>query len=290
MGERGFNFNPEQYMSEVKSQEAKNVSERKAFDKRMEELAEELGVSKEAVIQSYAIEEDNLRSQEPDESTLIYESGPGSKVVEKSIKETVKSKEETILERIKGQTDSLTEIPNRVALEHDLERRQKEKKEFSFIMIDVDKFKSVNDNYGHDGGDYVLKTIAKVLKDTLREGDIITRYGGEELVVLASSANGSGPEVAERLRKAVEAYNFEYEGKKINVTISAGVTKPDGNVGDIEAMKVQSDKALYAAKGEFGANVLEGENIEPGHENEPSRNQVWFYDKDGSLKKYTKPE
>ncbi|OGH58818.1 MAG: hypothetical protein A2725_03650 [Candidatus Magasanikbacteria bacterium RIFCSPHIGHO2_01_FULL_33_34] len=265
------------------SYEEKMQAEREAFDKRMEKFAEELGVSKETIIQSYAVEEDNLRSEEPDEPTSIYESGPGSKVIERSIKET-------ILERIKGQTDSLTKLPNRVALEKDLERRKRENKEFSFIMIDVDKFKSINDNYGHAGGDYVLKTLAEVLKNTLREGDIVTRYGGEELVVLAANANGSGPEVAEKLRRAVAKYEFKYEGKKIDVTISAGVNAPQNEVADLEALKIKSDKALYAAKGEFGASVLEGENIEPGHEKEPSRNQVWYYDKDGILKKYTKPE
>ena len=162
-------------------------------------------------------------------------------------------------------------------IQKEVERRRgevKERGEFSMIMVDIDKFKSVNDTYGHQAGDYILKEVASALKKSMRKGDLLARYGGEEMVVIAPNANGKADEFAERLRRIIEETKFDYEGQKIKVTISAGVSP---YYEDFKQMKTTSDMGLYLAKGE-GTKLTKGIKIEPGHEAEETRNQVWYFD------------
>ena len=262
-------------------EEEKFKTEREAFEKRMSAEAEKLGVPIADLIEDYAREEHAAREANPEEPTTIYETGAGSKSMERQIKET-------ILSRIIAGRDTLTGIDNRVSFDQQVERRRKEVKdrgEFSIIMIDIDKFKNVNDTYGHQAGDYILKEVAKALKENMRQGDLLARYGGEEMVVIAPNANGSAPGFAERLRKAIENKKIVYNNQEIKVTISAGVSPYNE---DFEEMKKVSDTGLYLAKGENlklpkGA---EAPKIEAGHEGGPTRNQVWHFDKtDGVYKK-----
>ncbi len=260
---------------------------RESFDQRLAQEAENLGVPIEDFMQDYAQEEHALRESKQKKSkkssTKIYETGEGSDVLEDSIKETIVAK-------VKAGTDSLTGINNRVHFDKDVERRQKEVKhrgEFSMIMIDIDHFKKVNDTYGHQAGDYVLKEVAKTLKANMRKGDSLARYGGEEMVIIAPNANGDTPGFAERLRKEIENKKMVYDGKEIKVTISAGVSPYDEN---FEEMKKISDTGLYLSKGEK-TKLQEGVKVTEKHEGEPNRNQVWYYDKkDGEYKKHTKPD
>ena len=123
------------------------------------------------------------------------------------------------------------------------------------IMVDADHFKHVNDTWGHQCGDMVLKEIARILKEEKRESDLLARYGGEEFVLLLS---GIGPEdakkSAERLRSAVERHRFSWKDTVIPVTISLGLASRQGeSIGMIEEMIAECDRLLYVAK-ENGRN------------------------------------
>ena len=120
-------------------------------------------------------------------------------------------------------------------------------------MIDIDFFKGVNDKYGHAAGDEVLRTVAGIIKQALRESDIPARYGGEEFAVLLPFTKiEEAKVVGERLRKAVEQaaiviYQDTPEEKNINVTISMGLAQFDNNETG-EALFERADKALYESK------------------------------------------
>lgn len=143
--------------------------------------------------------------------------------------------------------DSLTGLYNRryfsEILDIELKRAKRENSNLSLLFIDIDDFKSVNDNFGHKYGDIILVKFAKILKTEVRETDIISRWGGEEFVVLLHQKDmkASGA-VAERLRKTVENQSF-----KPPITISIGVAIADGNVS-LEEIVCLADNALYKAK------------------------------------------
>lgn len=153
-------------------------------------------------------------------------------------------------------TDQLTNIYNRrkidETLSFEIERASRGKDSFAVIMIDIDKFKNINDSYGHLTGDNVLKQIATILCDNIRKIDVLGRWGGEEfLIVDTESDENKIIEFAEKIRKAIELHNFENVGK---VTCSFGVTR---YVKDDTAssLVIRADKALYLAK-ESGRNCV----------------------------------
>ena len=124
-------------------------------------------------------------------------------------------------------------------------------KNLSFIFFDIDHFKKINDTFGHDVGDEVLKQVAKTIQSSVRDGDTAARWGGEELVVtLVGATERDAVRKAEEIRYSVEALDFKEPGLK--VTISAGVASlvPDVTFDDL--LK-RADKALYKAK-ESGRN------------------------------------
>jgi len=96
---------------------------------------------------------------------------------------------------------------------------------YAVAMVDLDKFKVINDTYGHDCGDYVLKKTAEIIQKSLRDQDVFIRYGGEEFVLLISTRQDKdiGIDICERVRKIVEQYNFVYEDKEILVRVSIGL-------------------------------------------------------------------
>lgn len=95
--------------------------------------------------------------------------------------------------------------------------------ELSFIMIDLDRFKSINDNHGHDAGDIVLKEVCAAIKPLIGGNDTFARFGGEEFCVLANCSLNDAAALAERIRRTVELSSVDYEGKNIPVTVSLGV-------------------------------------------------------------------
>lgn len=157
-------------------------------------------------------------------------------------------------------TDGLTDIDNRRSLEERLremwQHSMRLHEPIALIMCDIDKFKSVNDNYGHQAGDSVLKDVAQLLKGAAREIDRVGRYGGEEfLLILSGTVLDAAVTFADRLREIVAGHTFSLpDGKTITRTISCGVAAwPHPRVTDQEELLRAADDALYVAK-ETGRN------------------------------------
>jgi diguanylate cyclase (GGDEF)-like protein len=129
---------------------------------------------------------------------------------------------------------------------------------FSIALFDIDHFKKINDQQGHLAGDAVLKSVAQLLDEAARETDVVTRFGGEEFVVIMPQTDLRGACVfAERIRAQVE--------KKLGLTVSGGVTAALGNHEAPEVIIERADAALYAAK-QAGRNqtfVHDGHGLEP---------------------------
>ena len=122
----------------------------------------------------------------------------------------------------------------------------------SVIMFDIDFFKKFNDTYGHACGDYVLISVARIIKESIRGDDMASRYGGEEFTVMLPNTNAEEAEfVGERIRKNIESHDFVFEGQHMHVTISGGISvfSLDKNpVRTAKALVDQADKALYISK------------------------------------------
>ena len=153
-------------------------------------------------------------------------------------------------------TDSLTGIYNHGFLYECLckeyARAERYKLPLSFLMLDVDYFKKVNDTYGHPQGDTVLCKISHILKNSIRGCDTLGRYGGEEFsIILPESKLEDSINLAERMKKEVEQYNFGEVNKAIKCTISIGISSyPCPDVKSLEDLINMADKALYNAKAE----------------------------------------
>jgi len=155
--------------------------------------------------------------------------------------------------RILAMTDELTKLPNRrhilTFLGDQAKLAYESEQPISIIIFDIDNFKSVNDKYGHDGGDIALKTVANIANQALRRGDRVGRIGGEEfLVVLPGTEHGSALEIAERLRRSVEVTEFDKLLSSLRMTISLGVSEWKAGHENIDALVRRADEALYGAK------------------------------------------
>jgi diguanylate cyclase (GGDEF)-like protein len=154
--------------------------------------------------------------------------------------------------------DGLTGLYNRrlfeVSLEREYNRTKRHPSDFSLAILDIDFFKKVNDTYGHQYGDYVLKTVATIMKQSFRKTDLLFRYGGEELVIIMAETNIEGAIIpVQRLRKAVEDYDFNYNGVHSKVTVSIGLTTNYQDFTSPSEILKSADEALYRAK-ESGRN------------------------------------
>jgi diguanylate cyclase (GGDEF)-like protein len=155
--------------------------------------------------------------------------------------------------RERSERDPLTNLRNRRALDGALERErpraQRYGRPLAVVTMDVDHFKAVNDRFGHAAGDEVLRRVAGVLTEGVRDIDVAARAGGEEFVlVLPETTAAAAREVAERLRVAVAEMVVEHEGERIGVRLSAGVAAWPECVAAPEDLLEASDRALYAAK------------------------------------------
>nr|WP_320048610.1 diguanylate cyclase [uncultured Desulfuromonas sp.] len=151
-------------------------------------------------------------------------------------------------------TDSLTQLYNRRVLmrtlRRELERQKRSGEPFSLLMVDVDHFKMINDEFGHINGDTVLVNLARMLRSYLRPYDVPTRFGGEEFaLVLPNTQMNSAYDVAQRLRLAAKELRFSGDIRDLEITISIGVaTSPGEGVESEDELLRQADDALYAAK------------------------------------------
>jgi len=148
--------------------------------------------------------------------------------------------------------DALTRVRNRRAmqdmLDFEMQRVQTDVKDFSVILLDVDHFKQVNDTHGHDVGDLVLQWLAQTMQSTLRVQDIVSRWGGEEfLVLLPDTSLEEAMEIAERLRMTIESTPVADTPVPIKITFSGGVANSQTN-RDVDLLCKVADKALYIAK------------------------------------------
>ena len=156
-----------------------------------------------------------------------------------------------------SQIDTLSGLYNRrfmnKKIEEEISKYKRYKIPFSVLLIDVDFFKKINDTYGHDKGDFVIKRISNLLKQNIRDSDICARWGGEEFLILVPNNNLDGALIlANNLKELIEKNNFEI---KENVTISIGVSTFDENSSQEKLLK-SADIALYKAK-ENGRNRTE---------------------------------
>lgn len=157
--------------------------------------------------------------------------------------------------------DSLTGLFNhRLLIEllgRELSTARRKAQTVSFCMVDIDRFKALNDTYGHQVGDSVLETVSRLLSQGLRKADPVGRYGGEEFGIVLG---GCGPEQAqvlcERLRQTVENHRFSADGKDLQVTVSLGLSWASAQEVATETDLIQrADRALYRAK-DLGRNRL----------------------------------
>jgi len=155
-------------------------------------------------------------------------------------------------QRFKALHDALTELPNREAYNEraraEVQRWERYGRPLTIAIMDIDHFKKINDNYGHQAGDRVIKVIGRSIAKRLREVDFFCRYGGEEFVALMPETSGDNAMIVlEKIREAIARAAFNYKEQPLQITISAGLTefKP----GDtLDSAFERADQALYAAK------------------------------------------
>lgn len=157
-------------------------------------------------------------------------------------------------------TDPLTGIYNKRFLEQVIEREtaraRRHKRNLGLLMLDLDHFKKINDEYGHQAGDAVLRELARLLSRRLRSHDFFARYGGEEFTVVLPETDRQGTcVVAESLRKLVADHVFEYQGRRIPVRISIGCANWSPGLSSEQELLALADRRLYEAK-QAGRNCV----------------------------------
>lgn len=161
-----------------------------------------------------------------------------------------------------AQRDGLTGLLNRRALNEHLTREwegaRRSGRQLSVIILDLDRFKAMNDTYGHAAGDTVLQDMATILQGVCRKSDVATRYGGEEFCLLLPGTDmEEAVAVAERIRRELSAHSFTVSGEKaVHVTCSAGVATQQASEESQDALLERADQALYRAKNEGRNRVV----------------------------------
>jgi len=210
------------------------------------------------------------RSREIAFQTHIKELGDRLRSMETELQA---AKDQLNKSQLKAMTDSLTQLPNRGAydlhIQKEYERFRRYGGELSLLVCDVDKFKSINDNYGHQAGDKVLQLISRQVKKGTRETDMLARYGGEEFVVILPETDIEAAfQVGEKIRAEVAKSPFHFKGTRVQITISCGVAAFKKGYRPEQVFDA-ADAALYKAK-ENGRNQCQkGEVTGPPGEEDP---------------------
>ena len=150
-------------------------------------------------------------------------------------------------------TDELTELPNRRCFEAEFNkeflRAQRYKNNLTLVMFDIDHFKQVNDTYGHQCGDYILKQVSKAALQTFRQTDTVYRVGGEEFMVILTETDIDQCIIPlERFRKTIETLFIDFNNQNINITVSIGACQYTPDIQTKEQLIEKADSALYKAK------------------------------------------
>lgn len=150
-------------------------------------------------------------------------------------------------------TDELTELPNRRCFDNEFNkeflRAQRYKNNLTLVMFDIDHFKQVNDTYGHQCGDYILKQVSKAALQTFRQTDTVYRTGGEEFMVILTETDINQCIIPlERFRKTIETMLLDFNNQNINITVSIGACQYSPDIKTKEELIEKADNALYKAK------------------------------------------
>jgi diguanylate cyclase (GGDEF)-like protein len=167
-------------------------------------------------------------------------------------------------------TDQLTGLPNRREFLSVIENALQANEELSLLMLDIDLFKKVNDTFGHEAGDEVLRVLAQIGAGICRPMDVFARWGGEEFAMALPGTNvESARIIAEKLRAKIETQDFAHtwhENRSIPFTVSIGVTERAPGEQEVETIMKRADEALYKAKG-AGRNRVEVEVLNDAEPN-----------------------
>ncbi len=160
--------------------------------------------------------------------------------------------------------DELTEVYNLRYFREMLKLKYLESKRYKIplglIIIDIDDFKKVNDTYGHMAGDFVLKNVAKIISNSVRNADIVSRYGGDEFIVILPNATDEDlTKIAKRILENIKSFEFWYELNKINISVSIGMSSFEGKeelIKNENDLLKFADTALYTVKNQKGKNSI----------------------------------
>ncbi|MCU7835040.1 MAG: GGDEF domain-containing protein [gamma proteobacterium symbiont of Taylorina sp.] len=236
-------------LDNVVKEQVKSIGHSVASVKNLEDLESTIQVYLDQIVSHL----DNHRMKEDERVTRVEAQNSQLSEKLKNLElESDRLREDVLESQNRALIDPLTQLPNRLAYDQRLKQEYARWKRYNntlLIMVwDIDLFKSVNDNYGHQAGDEALKSVANMLRNSLRETDFIFRFGGEEFVTLMPETSlGGGFKIAEKVRAAVEKLKIQHDENEIKVTISCGITifvEHD----TLESAFERADKALYQAK------------------------------------------